>query len=297
MLKFFKSEKGGATLLVSLAFTGLLALTGLVVDGGLLYSTHQHLQKTANAAALSGGQELTNDETVVEGVVEETLLHHDELTSLQDIVVVKNNRVTVRLTKPTELTFMKLFGIDSIDVNVKATARIGVMGRAMGAAPLGIDESVELIYGEEYTLKVDEDGVDTGNFGVLGLAGNGAKTYEETLINGFDEELKVGDIVETETGNIAGKTKSATDILIDSCDNMYERDCPRVILIPVYKPHNHDQNQLKEVEITGFAYFYLTEPMDGNEKEIKGEFIKRTGQGYELDEAVDRGAFIVRLTE
>lgn len=185
MFQFWKSEKGGATLLVALAFTGLLALTGLVVDGGLLYSTHAHLQKAANAAALSGGQELTRDETVVEGIVEETLTHHEELSSLQDTVVVKDKRVTVRLTKPTELTFMKLFGIDNVDINVKATARIGVMGRAMGAAPLGIDESIELVYGQEYTLKVDEEEVDTGNFGVLALAGGGAKTYEQTLIHGL----------------------------------------------------------------------------------------------------------------
>ncbi|RPF53962.1 Tad domain-containing protein [Aquisalibacillus elongatus] len=298
MKRFFKNESASATFLVTISFTGLLALTGLVVDGGLLYSTHSHLQKSANAAALSGGQELTrDDEVIIENIVEETLDHHEELDSLMDTIVVLDERVTVNLKKPTDTTFMRLFGIDSIDVNVKATARIGQMGRAMGAAPLGIDESVELNYGEEYTLKVDEDGVEAGNFGVLALDGPGSKTYKETLISGFDEMLEVGNVIDTQTGNIAGPTEEATDILVNSCDDMYERDCPRVLLVPVYKPHDYDQNQMKQVEITGFAYFYLTEPMDGDTKEIKGQFLERTGSGHELDEAVERGAFIVRLTD
>ncbi|TFB19617.1 hypothetical protein E3U55_10700 [Filobacillus milosensis] len=299
MMKYLmKSEKANATFLVTISFTALLALTGLVVDGGMLYMTHQHLQKAANASVLSGGQELTQEEEVVRQIVDETLEHHDELSSFKGITIVKENRVTLELEKPVETTFMKLFGIDSVDVEVRATARVGPMGRAKGVAPLGIDESIELIYGQEYTLKVDEHDSDTGFFGALAIDGTGASTYKETLINGSLSELKVGDIVDTETGNMAGPTNKAVKTLVDSvCENMYERDCPRVLLIPVYKPYNHDQNQMKQVEITGFAYFYVTEPMDKHNKTVTGVFIERTGTGYELDEAVDRGAFIVRLTE
>ena len=294
--KILKREDGSAIVLVTLAITALIALTGLVIDGGMLYMTKTHLQKTANAAALSGAQELTNDDSYVREVVEETLTYHEELDSMSGINILPETKVTVQLEKPTEMTFMRIFGIETIDVQAKATASIATMGSAIGAAPLGIDERIDLVYGQEYTLKVDERGVDTGNFGILALDGPGARTYKETLLNGYSEELAVGDIVDTQTGNIAGPTKEAVDILVNSCDNMYERDCRRILLIPVYRPYNHNRNQLKQVEITGFAYFYLSDRMDQHDKTIKGVFLKRTGTGFEVDDAVNRGAYTVKLT-
>lgn len=295
--KLFKREDGNAIILFTLAITALIAVTGLVIDGGMLYMTKTHLQKTANAAVLSGAQELTNDDTRVREIVEETLAHHDELDSMTGIIILPETKVTVQLEKPVDMTFMRLFGVETVDVKARATARIATMGRAIGAAPLGIDERIELIYGQEYTLKVDETGVDTGNFGILALDGPGARTYKETLLNGSSQEISVGDIVNTQTGNIAGPTKEAVDILVDSCDNMYERDCRRILLIPVYRPYNHNQNQLKQVEITGFAYFYILERMNHRDKTIRGIFLKRTGSGYEVEDAVNRGAYTVKLTK
>ncbi|MDQ0351312.1 hypothetical protein J2R98_001126 [Alkalibacillus filiformis] len=299
MLKQFRRKEEGATIVIAaVSLTALIALLGLVIDGGMYFSERTHLQKTANAAAISSAQELTEeDESHVLNILEETLVHHNELDSKVGHIINMGEKVTVELGRTYDTTFMSLFGIDSVEIGARATASLGNIGRAVGAAPLGIDESIELNYGEEYELKVDEEDVDTGNFGVLALEGPGASTYKDNLLNGFQEELAIGEVVETQTGNIAGPTEEAVDILIDSCDNMYERDCPRILLVPVYRPHNHDQNQMKEVEITGFAYFYITEPMDSQEKTIKGEFIERTGTGFELDEAPDKGAFTVRLSE
>ncbi|PKR77268.1 hypothetical protein CEY16_11055 [Halalkalibacillus sediminis] len=295
---FFKNERGHAAVIVTFSFTALLAMTGLVVDGGMLYMTKTHLQKTANASVLSGAQELTaDDELTVRQIVDETLGHHEELDSFSGIIINLDEKVTLELQKPVNTVFMKLFGIDSIDVEARATASLGKMGRAIGAAPLGIDESVQLNYGEEYSLKVDAGDSDTGNFGVLALDGPGAQTYEQTLLWGSDYELTVGDVLDTQTGNIAGKTRSSVEELVNSCENMYERDCRRILLIPVYKPYNHDQNQMQQVEITGFAYFYISEAMSHDDDTIRGTFIERTGTGFELDEAVERGAFTVRLTE
>jgi len=303
--QLFTSERGNVLVIVSLAFTGLLAMTGIVIDGGTLYMQQTHLQKTANAAVLSSAQELTSDPDVIEesvqSVINETLHYHDESDSFSnrsDKEELLNGKVGIELKKPVPLAFSKILGFESVNLTATAGARIGYMGRAAGAAPLGIDESIELEFGKEYTLKVDEQDVDTGNFGILALEGTGAKTYEDTLKYGADEEFKVGDIVNTQTGNIAGPTKRATDYLTSEvCDNPAAGSCLRTILIPVYKPYEHNQNQMKQIIITGFAYFYLTESMDENDKTIKGEFIKRTGPGYEHEGAQNRGAFSIRLTE
>lgn len=52
-------ERGQILLIVALAALGLLALTGLVVDGGLLYLSRRQAQNAADAAALAGAKTLS----------------------------------------------------------------------------------------------------------------------------------------------------------------------------------------------------------------------------------------------
>ncbi|HET7627864.1 MAG TPA: TadE/TadG family type IV pilus assembly protein [Bacillales bacterium] len=301
MKRLFRDQQGSTLILFALAFIGMMAMAGLVLDGGMLYVEKAALQKTADAAVLSGAQELTDSQDEVQQVVNHILAAHGKSNTLVDLNVVMNDKVSVSLKETVPLSFFSIFGQDTGTVTAQSTAEIGPMGRATGAAPLGIDASVDLVYNKEYQLKVDQTLEDTGNFGVLALGGEGASNYYDNLRNGYDGELKVGDIVQTETGNISGKTRQAVQELIEACpypDGDYDhRDCPRVILIPVYEPYNDTQNQIKEVKITGFAYFYISEPVDSQDKTVQGIFIKRTGKGYVNSEALNRGAYAIRLTE
>jgi hypothetical protein len=299
--RLLKKEDGSALLLVTLAFMGLLTMTGLVIDGGTMYMTKSHLQKAANAAVLSGAQELTNSESSVREVVKEVLDAHGEGDQLQNITIKMGERVAIDLAKSVPLVFSKLLGFESVDVHSNAAAELRVMGRAIGAAPLGIDDSIHLDYYKEYELKVDSSGVEYGNFGVLALGGPGANTYEDNLRFGYKQEIRVGDIIDTQTGNIAGKTRAAVKERVDGCPNtpesLNDRDCSRIILIPTYKPYGHYTNQMKQIQITGFAYFYITDPMDSKDTSITGMFIKRAGTGFEEPNSLNKGAFSIRLTE
>ncbi|RHW43172.1 hypothetical protein D1B31_00400 [Neobacillus notoginsengisoli] len=299
MGKFGRDENGSAIVLAALAMIAMLCMAGLVIDGSMLYMTKSKLQKVANAAALSGAQELTNSETKVSKIVNDILAAHKEPTSLENLSIMKDVKVRVALSKETPLTFAGLFGFDSVNVKASAAASLAPMGRAVGAAPLGIDESIKLEFYKVYKLKTDES--SSGNFGVLALAGSGAKTYEETLRNGYQEEIKRGDIINTETGNIAGKTISVVNELVKGCTylpgELNDRNCSRVILIPVYKPYNQTSNQMKQVQVTGFAYFYITEPMSSNDTSITGMFIKWPGTGFYEEGSPDKGAYSIRLTE
>jgi len=298
---FIKKDEGNIVLITAFLFIGLLGMAGLVLDGGLVYMTKSHLQKVANASALSGAQELFNGEAAVEEVVRQTLRYHNEEENMSNLDIDPEQKVTVDLTKNVPLTFGQLFGFDEVDVTAHAAAELRTMGRATGAAPLGIDESIPLELYKKYKLKVDSTGVEYGNFGVLALGAPGAKTYEYNLRHGYDEELKVGDILETETGNISGKTRSVIQERVNGCsDDPYHiqnRDCSRIILIPVYKPYNHTENQLKQVEVKGFAYFYITDPMSTKDTSITGMFIKFAGTGFAEENSVNRGAYTIRLTE
>jgi hypothetical protein len=310
-VKKINNERGGVLLIVVLAMFAMMTLTGLVIDGGMVYMEKTHLKKVANASVLSGAQELKwahNDDDVngsykkkVKEIVYEVIAAHDETTSHENTYVYNDRRVTVYLTKRVPLVFSQLFGKDYVDVKVKSTAEIGKVGSLYGVAPLGIDESVDLDYKQEYKLKVDETEVDTGNFGILALGGFGAKTYEYNLKYGYDGEVKIGDIIDTQTGNIAGKTREGVQEKVNACNwtagSEIERDCERIILVNVYKPYNYDQNQVKQVQVTGFAYFFITEPMLQSDTAITGMFIKMAGKGTIDPGAKNKGAYGIRLTE
>lgn len=296
---WLKDERGSAATLVGLSLLLLLTVTGLVVDGGMMYAAKSHLQKTANAAALSGAQELTGEEADVHAIIADILQHHGEQASLVRTDVQMGDTVRVHLRKQVPLGFSRLLGKDTATVAVSAAAQILPMGAAAGAAPLGIDEDIPLEFGRTYKLKVDSSGVDTGFFGILALGGPGASTYESNLKHGYPNEIKIGDVIDTQTGNIAGKTREGIQYRIDSDPyppgDYSHRDSPRVILIPVYQPYNQTSNQLKQIIVTGFAYFYIMEPMKHNDTSITGMFIKRTGTGYAEPGAGDNGAYAIRL--
>jgi hypothetical protein len=299
--RVIKEERGSAIILVALSLIGLLGMAGLAIDGGMIFMTKSELQKVANAAVLSGAQELTGREEDVDKVVNDILAAHKESATLQNLQVTMGEKVSIDLTKPVKLSFARLFGFDEVDVKIHSGASLGIMGRADGAAPLGINDNIVLEYNKTYQLKVDSSGVESGNFGVLALGGPGAKTYEENLRYGYQDELKIGDVIDTQTGNIAGKTQTVVQDLVNGCSYFpgedIPRNCSRIILIPVYKPYDADQNQLKSVQITGFAYFFITQPMSQNDTSITGMFIKRAGKGFYVNGSSDRGAYSIRLTE
>jgi hypothetical protein len=295
------NEKGNVAVLSAFLFIGLLGIAGIAIDGSLYFMTKTHLQKTANAAVISGAQQLTNIEDQVKIVVSDILKAHKEETSLKSVHVEMDKKVEVNLEKPLKLSFSRIFGVEEVDVKAHAAAEVRTIGRATGAAPLGIDYRTPLEFNKTYSLKVDSSENVTGNFGILALGGPGAKTYEENLRHGYQEELKVGMVVNTQTGNIAGKTRETIKERVDACpetsSSMYDRNCSRIILVLVYKPLQPDGSKLDNVEIKGFAYFYIIDPMSANDTSINGMFIKLVGPGFEEDGSVSRGAYKIRITE
>ena len=59
-MKTDRTQKGQALILIVFAVIGLLALTGLAVDGSVTYSNRQGAQNAAETAALTGALDLAN---------------------------------------------------------------------------------------------------------------------------------------------------------------------------------------------------------------------------------------------
>lgn len=299
--KLHRNERGNVLVLAVAALSIIIVMFGLVIDGGHLYMTKSHLQKTANAAALSGAQEIPNESAAVHKVVNEVLTSHNETSSLLDSNI-EGNELHVEVGRDVPLFFASLFGQESLPVEVEAKAGLAPLAEGVGAVPLGIDESTSLVYGEKYDLKVDSGDSEAGNFGVLALEGPGAQNYEQSLTDGYQESLAIGDIIPTQTGNIAGPTRRGIEHRINNCpypEGEYQhRDCPRVMLVIVYQPHEKSTNQLRSIKVTGFAYFYVTDRMGNNDDSISGIFIRRAGPGTTSPSTPpDRGAYAIKLTE
>ncbi|UJF32837.1 pilus assembly protein TadG-related protein [Paenibacillus hexagrammi] len=297
----WREEQGSSIVLIGLMLMGLLAACALIIDGGTLFAERSHLQKAANAAALSGAQELTGQSQTVTAIVQKILQEHQEAGSLKSTGIELGKSIRVSLAKPVPLHFAKLLGWDEVTVEAEAAAQILPMGSGTGVAPLGIDDSIALEYGKAYKLKVDQTQSVSGVFGILALGGNGANTYEYNLMHGYSNEVDIGDIIDTQTGNIAGNTRDAVQYRINADPyppaDLSHRDSPRILLVPTYKPYNFTTNQMKQIQVTGFAYFYITDPMSSKDTAISGIFIKRTGKGTAKPGAIDKGAYAIRLIE
>jgi hypothetical protein len=302
--KFYRDEKGNVLLIFSLFFLVFIGISGLVVDAGILYKTKGELRKTANAAVLSGAQEFTNSDSAVTTVVQDILKAEGEEESFKELFIRpsgERNKLKITLEKDVPLHFMKLFKMNSVTINASASAVIAPIISAAHAVPLGIDKSTPLEYMKEYKLKVDAGDSIFGNFGVLALSGVGANLYEKDLMYGYDNDLSIGDVLLTQTGNVDGKTRTGVNYRINSSpytvDDYSHRDDSRVILILIYEPVEISQNQLKSVRICGFAYFYLKAPMSPQDSSITGYFIQRVGVGTGDVNAQDNGAYAIRLVE
>jgi hypothetical protein len=167
-----KEEDGDVIVFFAFLMVIMIGIAGLVIDMGFFYRTKSHLKKAANAAVLSGAQEIINDSTSADNIVHDILGFHEVDDSLSNLNIVAdegNNvyKLKVGLAKDVRMSFLKLFGVNSIKATAESTAELAPMNSGSGAVPLGIDESIPLEYMQEYKLKVDSGDSTYGNFGIL----------------------------------------------------------------------------------------------------------------------------------
>jgi Flp pilus assembly protein TadG len=301
--KLYEEEDGVGVVWFALSFIVIIFIAGLAIDGGRLYETKAELRKAADAAVLSGAQDLEISDSSVTNLVNQILIAHNEESSLKELMIRPNNenKITVTLERNVPLYFMKLFNFNSTPVSVTSSAAIYPISRTIGTVPFGINKDTQFEFMKEYQLKVDSGDALSGNFGILALAGVGGKLYEDALKYGYDSELTVGDIVDTQTGNVAQKTVNGVNYRIDTSPydpgDLTHRDDPRIIAILVYEPYQVTTNQVKSIRICGFAYFYLAEPMSSKDSTVNGYFIKKVGTGISDPSVLDKGAYAIKLVE
>lgn len=298
---FFKEEDGIAVVWFSIVFIIIVFIAGMAIDGGRLYEAKSELRKAADAAVLSGAQDLVISDSSVSNIVDKILIAHNEQGSLKNLQINNGSSVTATLEKQLPLYFMKIFNFNTAPVSVRSTAAIFPLKETIGIVPFGISKDAPLEYMKEYELKVDSGDSISGNFGILALAGVGGRLYEDTLKYGYDVDIVEGQIIDTQTGNIQQKTVQGVNYRIDASPyetgDVTHRDDPRIITVLVYEPYVASAKQLKSVKIVAFATFYLEQPMSSKDSTVRGYFIRKVAIGTGDKNTLDRGTYAVKLVE
>lgn len=300
MNRLIKEETGAVIIIVALVMVVFLGISALVIDGGMLYMEKQKLQDITDAAALAGAQELPTSIDKATAQANKTIALNETYPNLFNINFNENkHRITVRAEKSVNLVFAKALGFNQAVVAAFSKVEIGPLTSGRGAVPVGIEYTSQITFGDIKYLKVEDATI--GNFGALALAGPGANLYEEDLKNGYANTLRVNQIIDTQTGNLAGPTSRAVNYRIAACPTStylnHPDDCPRIILVPVFQSVVTEQNQVKQVKIVGFAKFFIETVNSGSQSaEIVGRFIEDADSGEVDYSSINYGAYGYKLT-
>lgn len=301
-MKLLKEEKGAALILMALGVAVIMGLTALVTDLGLMYYNKIQVANAADAAVLAGVQALPADETKARELARD-YAEKNGVTSITVTIGADKKNIEVQAERTIGLMLAKALGIESSTARANSQAALEPLTGVKGIVPLGVTEQ-EFVFGETYLLKYaagdDPEGdYHSGWLGLLALQGPGAKLYLDDLKYGFDQEVKIGDILNIQTGNISGNTYDGVQYRIDQCKHLpsctfdnYHEDCTRIMLIPIISPYDD-----KSIQVNGFAVFFV-ESVEGMgvDNYITGKFIRHTISGSSSVTGPDNGVYVPRLS-
>lgn len=272
-------DRGSIAVLTILVLTALLGFGSLCTDVAILYAEKSNLQNAVDAAALAGSQELPNNpQSAITKASEYATANNTILTSV--IISADNKEINVTAQKDVSLYLARVLGIESKIVGASARAAIFSPNSLKGVVPLCITNQ-NFSFGEEYNLKSAPEN-DSGWFGPLRIDGQGSPVYESALAYGSNTSVAIGDIIEVESGNMSGPTQSGLATRLNSDTRIprntfedHDRDAPQIMYIPVVEVVSHSGNSIHEVEVVGFAAFFVEDYTgSGNDSFIRGRFLQ-----------------------
>jgi len=127
-----REEGGQVIVLVAVLMAGLVAVVGLVTDGGLVFTQKRDLQNVADAAALAGAMQIDQDAYRASGgasvMLDETAAYQAAVEYLRAeggldySVLTRPGRVEVSVSRRASTGFLRVVGINSVDISASARA-------------------------------------------------------------------------------------------------------------------------------------------------------------------------------
>lgn len=293
----------GQTMVLSLLFlVALLAVATGVLDVGSWYRTHRHAQATADAAALAAAQELPEATDAATLTAVDYGDRNEGGVAAQDVVitgaVMTNDTVRVTARKDAPAFLSRLFGFDDLTARASAAARVGVLGSARYAAPIGVDEKHPMLQCEplpcfNQTTQLDLKKTGPGAFRLINIDGSHGGTSPQILAdwmrNGYEGYMPI-DWYFSDPG-----AKFNSSHIQDALQDRIGSD----LLFPVYSDTRGGGANF-EYEVIGWVGFHLTGfDARGNSGKLDGWFTHVVWEGIYSEQATDDdfGARSVSLVE
>lgn len=298
-MRYLDNQRGAAVILLALITTVLFASAALVVDVGLALAEKTHLANGLDAAALAAGQELPVDAAKARTVAIQYLNANNIDPARVDINISQNNtQIVLSGDKIVSNNFARVLGVPTTTVEASSAVKVGAAVSAQGGVrPLAIADQ-PLVYGQTVVLKEEGGDGTNGNYGAVSFDSNyGACIFREYILHGYPGEIRVGDIIETEPGNMASSINTVKELIgwdPEATFDSFDRDSPRVWTIPVLR--SWDVSGRDEVEVVGFAEFFIEDiEKKSGQAEITGRFIKFTTNGEIGETQTDYGVYGVKM--
>lgn len=317
MKKKCRRESGQAMVLFCIVFVVLIGILALAVDYGMPAWTARKLQNAADSAALAAATKLPADSVEAKNDATAEAVKYAGKNGYSNVDVSFSGSgftvVDVTVKDTVQFSFAKIFGKNEIDVARSAAAQLKAVTGVRGAVPLSVEKNEldnAIASGNCFlTLKFGGGSGNEGAYGALDLDGSnggGASQYKDRLINGYDGLISVGDSIPTENGNMSGPTEQGIQQRYDACTHYtssggctaehYEKDCPRVMLVPVVV-----YTSAHQVEVKGFAPFLLDSYHgSGNQCFVYGTYLKSYITDGSVDSSVPEstyGPYTVKLVK
>jgi len=282
-----RRESGQATVVTLIFLVVLLGMAALVLDIGSWYRADRATQSTADAAALAGAQVLPYDPANASSLALQYANKNGGGLSSSEIHITKslgdNDTIQVHVSKGANGVFTKLFGVNTVTVGSKATARATLMQSAQYVAPIGVNLKHQKLKG---TSSCPCFGA--GNMTTIPLGKNGAPGSFD-LLN-----------IDGSKGGTGGQTL-AQWILQGYSRYALEQRMHTTLLFPVYDILS-GTGANATYHVVGWVGFYLTDhTANGSSGSISGYFTQVVWDGIESKASdgsnPDLGARVVKLVD
>jgi len=302
-----RNEKGSTIILFALVITVIIGFVGLAVDFGYAVLKDLQLTNAIDAATLAAAQDLLESTSAATDTAHEYLQKNGIDPNMVTITFSDSNH-SIRLEASTTVDnrFMRVLGKNTTGIGAAAKATINPMTKSSGGIkPFGVEDG-SFEYGDLITLKTGDstsEDYGSGNFGALALGGSGLSNLLDNVEFGYDGPVAVGDLLDTEPGNMAAMLNPIKKMIADDdteytdygIDSMPE-DSIRLWVVPIVD--SFQVNGKNVVEVVGFSVFFVEDiGKQGGQTSLTGRFVRSILPGEIGTTQEDYGAYAAKLVE
>lgn len=266
-------ERGQVLVLFALALVAIVAMTGLVLDGGSAFVQRRSMQNVSDSAAMSAGYayamggDLNAATVAARSTAAANGYTHGVAGVTVNVTMVNGNPspfFTVAMTGPHANNFAGIVGMPSWQVSTTATAQSGRPNGVIGALPVIFNQKAFIGNGSGNEVAYDEP--DPGNQDVPITANKfnwtefcdncnaDSNTVRQLIIaSGGTQTVTLADKISPLN---AGSHTTLFDALADKVGKEFA--------VPVVNDAG---------VMVGFATFHLTGSVGGSTKQIRGYFV------------------------